>query len=126
MCFSNDHYRYESHNCSTAPKSIQIPACPACGVPVPPGQRGEPPDVAVWAHLERACDKNKGAQKKSPKCSVSTCKVRELVSLICQKCRKNHCLKHRHPQDHKCLENKERTNVNISNKLNQIQGTMVR
>lgn len=37
------------------------------------------------------------------KCSLKGCKVKELVPCICQKCRLNFCLKHRHSQDHYCV-----------------------
>nr|XP_042902851.1 uncharacterized protein LOC107439364 [Parasteatoda tepidariorum] len=40
------------------------------------------------------------------KCSVKGCKLKEIVRINCNVCNKNYCLKHRHPDDHKCSEQK--------------------
>lgn len=46
---------YNSHSCPT-PKRVdnQVPVCPLCNKPVP-YNRGETPDIAVNAHIERDC-----------------------------------------------------------------------
>ena len=36
------------------------------------------------------------------RCNRAKCKKRELVPVICDACRLNYCLAHRHPQDHEC------------------------
>lgn len=39
---------------------------------------------------------------KSYKCSLSNCRGRELTPVVCEKCEKQFCLKHRLPHDHSC------------------------
>lgn len=39
------------------------------------------------------------------RCSVKGCKQKEVVPVICDQCKLNHCLKHRHPTDHSCKGN---------------------
>lgn len=55
LIFSSDHFAYVKHDCP-APntRDVQVPQCPLCGAPVP-GKRGEPPDVAVEAHIDNQC-----------------------------------------------------------------------
>ncbi|PSN37269.1 AN1-type zinc finger protein 2B [Blattella germanica] len=36
------------------------------------------------------------------KCSAKGCHVKEIVRVICNDCKLNFCLKHRHPTDHQC------------------------
>ncbi|CAB4031453.1 AN1-type zinc finger 2A-like, partial [Paramuricea clavata] len=38
----------------------------------------------------------------SNRCSAKGCKKKELVPVLCDSCRRNYCLRHRHPQDHDC------------------------
>ena len=103
--FCNDHVSYVSHNCQSAyKKDAQVPVCPLCNKPVPVN-RGEPPDIKVGEHIDRDCqsDPAKERRKLNPnKCSAKGCKKKELVPVLCDSCRRNYCLRHRHPQDHDC------------------------
>lgn len=103
--FCNDHVAYESHRCQSAyKKDVQVPVCPLCNKPIPV-KRGEPPDIKVGQHIDQDCESDPAKQKRklnSNRCSVKGCKKRELVPVVCDSCRKNYCLRHRHPQDHKC------------------------
>lgn len=99
--FCNDHWQYGAHNCPQGrSRDVQVPVCPLCDKPVP-SKPGAPPDAAVSAHLDRDC-RAEAREKKNPRCSLKKCKVRELIKVDCDVCRKNFCFKHRHPQDHEC------------------------
>lgn len=103
--FCTNHIRYLDHKCkSSYKKDIQVPVCPLCNKPVPV-PRGESPDIKVGEHIDRDCQSDPAKKKRkaySNKCTVPKCKQKELVPLLCEKCRLNHCLRHRHPTDHNC------------------------
>jgi len=78
-----------------------------CSQPVP-WKRGEAPDIAVGDHIDRDCQSDPARQKRkvlSNRCTVKGCKQKEIVPVICDQCKLNHCLKHRHPLDHSCKGN---------------------
>ena len=79
----------------------QVPVCPLCSQPVPVS-RGSVPDHAVSQHIENNCETRKKAKVFSNKCNKAKCKKKELVPLICDVCKLNFCLTHRHPADHDC------------------------
>ncbi|XP_068623022.1 AN1-type zinc finger protein 2A-like [Battus philenor] len=104
--FCSEHFEYVKHEC-TGPNTIdvQVPVCPLCGAPVP-GRRGEPPDVAVGAHIDNQCTSDPAKERRNKvftnKCSYKGCKTKEMVPLICNECTLNYCLRHRHASDHAC------------------------
>ncbi|GAM21949.1 hypothetical protein SAMD00019534_051240 [Acytostelium subglobosum LB1] len=51
--------------------------------------------------------KNKNSKPKSYICNAYRCLNRELVPVVCDKCKQNHCLKHRFPSDHACGQPKK-------------------
>jgi len=108
MVFCKDHVRYELHSCQSAyKKDVQVPVCPLCNQPVP-WKRGEAPDISVGDHIDRDCQSDPAKQKRKVmgnRCSVKGCKQKEVVPVICDQCKLNHCLKHRHPTDHSCKGN---------------------
>ncbi|KAL6070575.1 AN1-type zinc finger protein 1, variant 2 [Balamuthia mandrillaris] len=54
-------------------------------------------------HIQAGCPTTETTKpEKSNPCSVKTCKGGELVPVICPYCRKNFCLRHRAPSDHRC------------------------
>uniref|UniRef100_H2ZL13 AN1-type domain-containing protein n=1 Tax=Ciona savignyi TaxID=51511 RepID=H2ZL13_CIOSA len=103
--FCKDHIRYDDHHCSSSyKKDVQVPVCPLCGQPVPV-PRGETPDIKVGEHIDRDCQSDPAKKKRkafSNRCSAPKCKQHELMPVICQDCRLNFCLRHRHPIDHDC------------------------
>ncbi|XP_071520153.1 AN1-type zinc finger protein 2A-like [Panulirus ornatus] len=99
--FCVDHHKYESHNCTESYKAdVQVPICPLCNQPVP-SKRGQPPDLAVNDHMENNC-KNKKKKIYTNKCSAARCKTKEVVPVLCDSCKQNFCLQHRHVVDHDC------------------------
>jgi len=103
--FCSDHFTYSKHNCPSAyKKDVQVPVCPLCSAPVP-AKRGEIPDVAVSLHIDNDCASDPAVKKRkiyTNRCSKKGCKVKELIPVNCNSCHLNHCLTHRHPQDHSC------------------------
>lgn len=104
--FCSDHFTYINHECSAQhSQNVQVPACPLCGIPVP-GRRGEPPDVAVGAHIDSQCTSDPAKERRNKiftnKCSFKGCKNKEMVPLVCGECALNFCLRHRHIADHAC------------------------
>ncbi|XP_064482273.1 AN1-type zinc finger protein 2B-like [Ornithodoros turicata] len=97
--YCKEHFKYAQHGCSGS-VDMQVPVCPLCNCPVP-GRRGDPPDRAVSDHLDRDCRAD-NSKKKGNRCAVKGCKQKELIPLTCDRCRRNHCLRHRHPDDHNC------------------------
>lgn len=45
------------------------------------------------------------------------------MPLICKKCNKNYCLKHRHENDHNCNEQQQQKHSIAANRLNQNAAT---
>lgn len=103
--FCQEHMKYASHSCASAyKKDVQVPVCPLCNVPIPI-RRGEPPDIAVGAHIDRDCQSDPAKDRRkvfSNKCSMKGCKGKEVVPVLCSECQLNFCLKHRHTADHNC------------------------
>lgn len=104
--YCSDHFAYVKHECpSPNGRDVQVPQCPLCGVPVP-GKRGEPPDVAVGAHIDNQCTSDPARERRNRvftnRCSHKGCKTKEMVPLVCSECSLNYCLRHRHAADHAC------------------------
>ncbi|XP_018497656.1 AN1-type zinc finger protein 2A [Galendromus occidentalis] len=105
--FCGDHFSYQSHGCAIRHvDDVQVPVCPMCSCPVTGFRRGDPPDIAVSQHLDNMC-KNPGKKVYTNRCSARTCKNKEIVPIRCAQCRRNFCLKHRHPTDHECHTEKQ-------------------
>ncbi|CAH4034952.1 unnamed protein product [Pieris brassicae] len=85
--YCSDHFAYIKHECP-APNSrdVQVPQCPLCGALVP-GKRGEPPDVAVGAHIDNQCTSDPAKERRNKvftnRCSYKGCKTKEMVPLVC-------------------------------------------
>ncbi|GIY20816.1 AN1-type zinc finger protein 2B [Caerostris extrusa] len=107
--FCSDHLTYNKHSCDKGiQKDVQVPVCPLCNNPVP-SKRGEQPDIAVSQHIDRDCQADPAIAKRkiyTNKCGVKGCKQKEVIRITCDICHKDYCLKHRHPTDHKCEEQK--------------------
>ncbi|XP_063171021.1 AN1-type zinc finger protein 2A [Candoia aspera] len=103
--FCKDHLTYSRHKCSSAyKKDVQVPVCPLCNTPIPV-RKGEMPDVAVGAHMDRDCKRDPAQQKQkifTNKCFKPGCKKKEMMQLVCNQCHQSFCLRHRHPLDHDC------------------------
>merc|ERR1712107_971975 len=52
--------------------------------------------------MENNCQVKSKEKVFSNKCNKSKCKKKELVPLVCDTCKLNFCLTHRHPADHDC------------------------
>uniref|UniRef100_A0A8C5QRL2 Zinc finger AN1-type containing 2B n=1 Tax=Leptobrachium leishanense TaxID=445787 RepID=A0A8C5QRL2_9ANUR len=106
--FCKDHITYILHHCTSAyKKDVQVPVCPLCNIPIPV-TRGQTPDIVVGDHIDRDCKSDPALQKRkifTNRCGKSGCKQKELMKVICNDCRGNFCLKHRHPLDHDCKGN---------------------
>jgi hypothetical protein len=56
--------QYAAHSCSSAyKKDVQVPVCPLCNTPIPV-RRGEPPDIAVGAHIDTDCQSDPAKNKR--------------------------------------------------------------
>ncbi|KAG6454147.1 hypothetical protein O3G_MSEX008514 [Manduca sexta] len=104
--FCSDHFAYVKHECPEPnTRDVQVPVCPLCGAPVP-GRRGEPPDIAVGAHIDNQCTSDPARERRNKvftnRCSYKGCKTKEMVPLVCGECSLNFCLRHRHATDHAC------------------------
>lgn len=98
------HFKYDAHSCPQAfMKNNQVPICPLCNQPVPLS-KGDLPDVRVNQHIENDCQDNRALKNRiyKNKCSLPRCKQKEMIPITCDQCRKNYCLRHRHPLDHEC------------------------
>ena len=80
---------------------LQVPVCPLCNQPIPVA-RGAVPDLAVSEHIENNCQLRSKQAVFSNRCRKAKCKKKELVPIVCETCRLNFCLTHRHPTDHDC------------------------
>ncbi|XP_070197478.1 AN1-type zinc finger protein 2A-like isoform X2 [Littorina saxatilis] len=103
--FCKDHIGYSTHSCPKSyQKDNQVPVCPLCNTPCPV-QKGVAPDVIVGRHIDNDCQSDSAKQRRkiyTNKCSLKTCKKKELVPVTCDKCHQNFCLRHRNELDHDC------------------------
>merc|ERR1712183_1012860 len=100
--FCTDHLQYDDHSCTSSyKKNIQVPVCPLCNQPIPV-PRGTVPDLAASEHIENNCEVRAKKAVFSNRCKKAKCKKKELVPIVCETCRLNFCLTHRHPTDHDC------------------------
>ena len=79
--------------------------CPLCQRPIPVTKRGDPPDLAVSRHIDSECQSDPAKERRKvfdQRCAVKKCKKKEMIKIWCDDCGRNHCLTHRHPQDHDC------------------------
>ncbi|KAL6070574.1 AN1-type zinc finger protein 1 [Balamuthia mandrillaris] len=101
--FCLEHHKYKDHQCELhETRDKVLPSCPLCGalVRVAPG---EDVNAKMDEHIQAGCPTTETTKpEKSNPCSVKTCKGGELVPVICPYCRKNFCLRHRAPSDHRC------------------------
>ena len=44
-------------------------------------------------------------------CSYKNCKKKEYINLLCRNCKRNFCINHRYPDDHKCHLRKEKKSL---------------
>jgi len=129
--FCNDHFSYITHSCPKAHTiDVQVPVCPLCNQPVP-SKRGELPDIAVGAHIDKDCQDDRAMKQRNAvytnRCTRKGCKQKEMIPVLCSECKKNFCLKHRHSADHDCdprearipksVSQAERTANNIFSKI---------
>ncbi|XP_050297906.1 AN1-type zinc finger protein 2A-like [Anthonomus grandis grandis] len=105
MLFCDEHFRYNTHNCQNAyRKDNQVPVCPLCNIPIPV-QKGLHPDYVVGVHIDSDCQSDPAKSRRkvfTNKCSYRRCKNKEVIPVICDECKLNFCLKHRHSVDHNC------------------------
>ncbi|XP_017784445.1 PREDICTED: AN1-type zinc finger protein 2A-like [Nicrophorus vespilloides] len=126
--FCEEHYTYTTHSCPKAYlKNNQVPVCPLCNIPIPV-VRGQQPDAVVGAHIDNDCQSDPAKNRRQifvNKCSKKGCKTKEVIPVICNDCRKNYCLKHRHTSDHACQGKViHQTNNPPRNDFSGIQGNM--
>ncbi|XP_046853168.1 AN1-type zinc finger protein 2A-like [Xenia sp. Carnegie-2017] len=123
--FCSEHISYNTHNCQSAyKKDVQVPVCPLCNKPIPV-KRGEPPDIKVGEHIDRDCLSDPAKENRklnANRCSAKGCKKRELVPITCPSCRRNYCLRHRHPQDHNCTTAKSTNYLKLKNTNTKFDG----
>merc|ERR1712107_726566 len=58
--------------------------------------------MVVSNHIENNCQVRRKEKVFSNRCNKPKCKKKELVPCICDICKLNFCLTHRHPADHDC------------------------
>lgn len=92
-------------------KDNQVPVCPLCGEPIPTPPNTSP-DITVGRHIDESC-KQKKSKIFTNKCSMGTCKKKELIPFLCSVCKKNFCISHRHTADHEC-EGPKKNQKNLS------------
>ena len=103
--FCGEHRSYKEHKCTEAyRKNKLVPTCPLCGQALPVS-KGTDANQRVNKHIEMECkSENKVRAKSNALCNFSSCKVRELVPVICENCHLHFCLNHRFPDQHNCQQ----------------------
>ncbi|KAI8924584.1 hypothetical protein BC831DRAFT_465094, partial [Entophlyctis helioformis] len=92
------------HSCPDAPQDARAITCPVCSRVVPVS-RGEDPNRQVDAHIAAGCpDPGTSTTGKAyaNACTFKGCTKKELVPIVCSKCRKTFCIRHRLEADHAC------------------------
>ncbi|KAK2566283.1 AN1-type zinc finger protein 2B, partial [Acropora cervicornis] len=82
--------------------SVHVPVCPICNHIIKKS-KNEDINSQVERHILSGCKSLVVAKpKKSNKCSLKTCRQHGLMPFVCPECNKNHCIRHRHAEDHFC------------------------
>ncbi|KAM7451737.1 hypothetical protein ABFA07_000755 [Porites harrisoni] len=101
--FCLHHRTPEGHQCPDVVTSdVHVPVCPICNQII---KKSKDEDInrQVEQHIISGCKTLVvGKPKKSNKCSLKTCRQHGLMPFVCPDCRKNHCIRHRHAEDHLC------------------------
>lgn len=80
--FCKDHLTYSRHKCSSAyKKDVQVPVCPLCNTPIPV-RKGEMPDVAVGAHMDRDCKRDSAQQKQKVRNFLRRVDLLKAINLV--------------------------------------------
>lgn len=106
-----EHRSFGAHQCSLdlAQKGV-MPQCPICSKYVRVNAE-QTPDAVMDIHIRSGCKSNlleKSAEEKknfssAKHCNKKGCKNSENFDTVkCIKCGKQHCLTHRHAEDHDC------------------------
>ena len=105
--FCLEHRSYGAHACPKAgSKSMEVIVCPLCAKAVRLAA-GQDANSAFEVHSRTDCDPTNYAKvHKKPRCPVAGCKEKltTINAYRCKDCGQRICLKHRHPDDHKCRE----------------------
>ena len=117
ISYSQDHYKPQpqpsdsqplenGHICPNLPYDLDARAitCPVCSRVVPV-KRGADPNLTVEQHISRGCpDPGTSTTGKaySNACSFRKCEKKELVPILCPKCLRSFCIRHRLEADHNC------------------------
>ncbi|KAI8867183.1 hypothetical protein GQ42DRAFT_115813, partial [Ramicandelaber brevisporus] len=113
--FCKDHFTPDfdsnnllGHQCSAkrpgTTSARTVPTCPICSQPVPV-RKGEDPNLRMDIHIRNGCQKapqTVTGQVYNKPCAVPSCASKNLVTSVCKRCSKQHCLTHRLESAHKC------------------------
>lgn len=116
--FCINHYNYNNHKCTSLSlknKDFQVPICPLCNQAVP-YKRTELPDIMMSAHMDRDCMSDPAEDRRrkifNNACKKKGCKKKELIPFMCNKCKRNYCIRHRNEIDHYCNQIHKQTGEN--------------
>ena len=105
--FCSKHFRFEAHACKSyrPPRPAVAAICPKCNRSVlQDGKRSADALLAAHQASGECCRfrvrKPFGCSHVRP--SVKRCRRRGWDQILCKLCGKNHCIKHRFPEDHTC------------------------
>lgn len=101
--FCGSHYPYSEHSCpSPSLGDARVPVCPLCDRPIPVRRKGDPPDLLVSQHIDTDCQSDPAKENRNKvfdqRCTFRKCKKKEMIRIVCDDCKSNFCLQHRHPK----------------------------
>lgn len=103
--FCLEHRSVLSHSCESSNVDNKIvPECPMCGRMVDSSGAADVND-AVERHIASGCTMFVKATSLNTarKCSIESCKVKDIVEMKCKHCDEHFCVAHRMPRDHLCV-----------------------
>mmetsp|Transcript_5254 Transcript_5254/g.7730 ORF Transcript_5254/g.7730 Transcript_5254/m.7730 type:complete len:192 (+) Transcript_5254:95-670(+) len=122
--FCLKHFKPGDHNCTkyTPPRPPVVTVCKDCNRSIL--KDGELSIAELLKKHYRAGECKKFKVYKPHRCSYirpsgRRCKKREFDENICKLCKQNFCLKHRHPEDHKCEVLEKKKKDDAERKLNE-------
>lgn len=99
--FCKVHASFEGHNCPEQKQAVVL-ECPLCSCKIP-CLIGQDPDRLMTRHIEKGCEKDKARRKlKRFTCTAKGCHKKEMEQVLCGRCKKQFCLRHRFHLDHDC------------------------
>jgi len=101
----SEHKSTKAHSCTQIiDKDSKLPRCPLCQHYILKGINGQDDNTQVERHIQSGCQELIMKKRKKNRCMHDRCREVNLIPLHCNNCYRSFCVRHRHPDDHRCTQ----------------------